>query len=68
MTDSELIDALGGATALAKRLGLKTPDGARRVHNWRKRGIPAAVKLAYPSLLKTPMAQKQRRTLQPTEA
>lgn len=45
MTDSEIIQSLGGATAVAKLLGLKTPDGARRVHNWIKRGIPARIKL-----------------------
>lgn len=50
MTDSEIIKSLGGATAVAKRLGFKTPDGARRVHNWIQRGIPARIKLDYPRI------------------
>ena len=50
MTDTELIDRLGGDTAVAKRLGWPSLNGARRVHNWRRRGIPAAIKLEYPWL------------------
>lgn len=59
MTDEELIEKLGGATALAKRLGLKTPGGARRVHNWKKRGIPAQVKLDFQRLFKTAKPTKE---------
>lgn len=58
MTDSEIIQNLGGATAVAKRLGLKTPDGARRVHNWITRGIPAQIRLDHPRLFN----QKQAKT------
>jgi hypothetical protein len=49
MTDSELIDALGGPSVLAERLrmGLK---GRQRVCNWRKRGIPARVLLDHPEV------------------
>ena len=54
MTDSEIIQSLGGATAVAKLLGLKTPDGARRVHNWIKRGIPAQIKLDNLSIFVAP--------------
>ncbi len=35
--DQALIDALGGATALARRIG----GNARAVANWRRRAIPA---------------------------
>ena len=35
-SDSQLIDVLGGATAVARRLGIKAPS----VHEWRTRGIP----------------------------
>ncbi|WP_428418200.1 Cro/CI family transcriptional regulator [Methylibium sp.] len=37
-THSELIDELGGPTALARLLGVKAPS----VHEWRKRGVPSA--------------------------
>ena len=52
MTDAEIIQALGGPTVLARRLGLSTPDGSRRVHNWIKRGIPAKVRLENPRVFK----------------
>lgn len=37
-TPSELIDSLGGTTAVAKLCGLKNPQA---VSNWRRNGIPA---------------------------
>lgn len=49
MNDSELIDRLGGPSALAEKLGMDN-RGRARVCNWRKRGIPARVKLAHPDL------------------
>lgn len=46
MTDSELIDALGGPARLAERLNLLPVQGrVQRVHNWRTRGIPARIRL-----------------------
>ena len=45
MNDAQLIESLGGPTKLAKLLGYKGVSGARRVHNWIKRGIPSRVKL-----------------------
>jgi hypothetical protein len=48
--DSQTIDALGGVTEVAKKLGFKLPQGASRVANWRRRGIPAKVKLDFPWL------------------
>jgi len=46
MTDSEIIDSLGGDTAVAKLLGFDLKKGgAQRVHNWRERGIPSEIKL-----------------------
>ena len=48
--DNELIDQLGGPTQLAKRLGLLKPGSVQRVQNWKKRGIPLAVKVAYAEL------------------
>jgi len=37
---------LGGTTAICKKLGFKK----QRVHNWLTRGIPPAIKLAYPQI------------------
>ena len=45
--DKDLIAKLGGASALAKKLGFAYKQ---RVHNWMTRGIPPAIKLAYPKL------------------
>lgn len=49
MTDSELIDELGGPTKLARVLGYGS-GGPQRVSNWKSRGIPAEVKLERPDL------------------
>jgi hypothetical protein len=49
MNDSELIDKLGGPTKLAELLRFDR-HGPQRVSNWRKRGIPARVKLDHPEL------------------
>ncbi len=50
MNDEEIIRALGGPTAVARSLGLDTPSGSRRVHNWIKRGIPFRVKVEHKAL------------------
>ena len=50
--DSEIIDNLGGPTALARRLGYGS-GGPQRVANWRKRGIPARVKLDHAGVFLT---------------
>lgn len=46
--DSELIESLGGAAALAERLGYSV----QRVYNWTIRGIPPYVKLDNPGIFK----------------
>lgn len=48
--DKELIEALGGPAKVAALLGLEKHGGVQRVHNWKTRGIPAAVKVARPDL------------------
>ena len=48
--DAELIKQLGGATQLAKRLGLTKPGSIQRVQNWKKRGIPLAIKIEHAEL------------------
>ncbi|EJE49593.1 hypothetical protein PMI14_05836 [Acidovorax sp. CF316] len=50
MTDAELIALHGGPTKLAKLLGFPDEGAAQRVQNWKKRGIPPAVKVKHPSL------------------
>nr|DAE23311.1 MAG TPA: hypothetical protein [Myoviridae sp. ctTK08] len=50
MNDKQLIEQLGGSTKVAEMLGFKGVNGARRVNNWKKRGIPAQVKLDNPKL------------------
>lgn len=50
MTDSEIIDFYGGSKALCKLLGLEGPHSEIRVYQWKKRGIPAKIKLKYPEL------------------
>jgi hypothetical protein len=50
--DSEIIDNLGGPTALARRLGYGS-GGPQRVANWRRRGIPALVKLQHAGVFLT---------------
>lgn len=46
MNDKEVIERLGGSTAVAKLLGCQK----QRVQNWKFRGIPAKVKLDHPEL------------------
>lgn len=50
MTDAELIDHHGGPARLAAKLGWHEGRAVQRIHNWRSRGIPAAVKLDHPDL------------------
>lgn len=50
MNDADLIDALGGPTALAGRLGYTDPGGVQRVSNWKRRGIPPRVRLEHQPL------------------
>jgi len=66
MSDKELISQLGGATKVARLLGYEMPDGARRVHNWIRRGIPAHVKVQRPDLFMRKQLKKSTR--QPASA
>lgn len=50
MSDSELIEQLGGPAKVAAILGLKKHGGVQRVQNWVTRGIPARVKLDHPEI------------------
>ena len=48
MTDAQLIDSHGGPAKLAEKLGWSESKAIQRIHNWKSRGIPAAVKLKFP--------------------
>ena len=50
MTDSQLIENLGGPTKVAELLKFDKQGGVQRVQNWLTRGIPAHVKVNYPHL------------------
>ena len=50
MTDTQLINDLGGPTKVAAMLGIDKPCSVQRVQNWLTRGIPAQVKVNYPHL------------------
>ena len=62
MTPSEMIDRLGGPTAVAKMLNVKPPS----VHAWRSGGIPddKLIRLA-PILERITGGEVSRRTLRP---
>lgn len=53
MTDSELIESLGGPTKVAEILNFDKQGGVQRVQNWLSRGIPAQVKVDHPEIFLT---------------
>lgn len=66
MTDIELIAHYGGPAKFARLLRLDGDRGVRRVCNWKVRGIPPAIKVAFPSLFKI-QTKRQRPAAQPKE-
>jgi len=50
MSDSELIDSLGGPAKVAALLKLDAPGSRERVQNWKTRGIPSKVKVDFPHI------------------
>lgn len=55
MSDADIIDSLGGVTKLASQLGYdKARGGVQRVQNWKRRGIPAKVRLMRPDIFGAP--------------
>jgi hypothetical protein len=50
MSDSDLIDQLGGPAKVCDLLHIPRHGGVQRVQNWKARGIPARVKLERPDL------------------
>ena len=61
MFDSKkVISDLGGATALAKKLGFHEKGAAQRVQNWKARGIPAGIILQNPKIFKKHIDQHKK--------
>jgi hypothetical protein len=58
-TDAKIIDDLGGAAKVAEMLGYKADIGTQRVHNWKLRGIPAAVRLKHLDIFGNSVEQAQ---------
>ena len=56
MKPDELIESLGGPATVAALLGYAAPGAVQRVSNWKRRGIPAAVKVARPDLFMRELA------------
>ena len=52
-----LIEAVGGPTELARRLGFDKHTGRQRVSMWRNNGVPPMVVRAYKPLFKRIMAR-----------
>lgn len=48
--DWVLIEALGGPAKVAERLGWAKDGGLQRIQNWKRRGVPAPVKVEHPEL------------------
>lgn len=57
-SDKDLIDDLGGSTKLAALLGYSV----QRVENWKKRGIPAQVRLDHPDVFPLPGRATEQRS------
>ncbi|HIE4193348.1 hypothetical protein [Burkholderia cenocepacia] len=55
--DRERIERLGGSAAAARLMGLTSRGAVQRVNNWKTRGIPADVKLAWPDLFLHPLRE-----------
>ena len=62
-TDRKLIAELGGPSRVASMLGIDD-KGTQRVHNWMRRGIPAAVRVEHPHLFMPNMAHAPANTAQ----
>ena len=57
--DADLIDRLGGPTALARTLGFDSRIGVQRVMNWKYRGIPEIERLRNPDIFTPSPSQEE---------
>jgi hypothetical protein len=64
-TDRKLIAELGGPSRVASMLGIDD-KGTQRVHNWMRRGIPAAVRVEHPHLFMPTLAASHAHAAQST--
>lgn len=55
--DADLIDQLGGPSALAARLNFNGPFRVQRVQNWKYRGIPEVIRLRHREIFEQAEAQ-----------
>lgn len=55
--DADLIDQLGGPSALAARLNFTGPFRVQRVQNWKYRGIPEVIRLRHREIFEQAEAQ-----------
>jgi len=55
-----LIDALGGPSKLADRLGIQGAGRVQRVQNWKYRGIPEVMLLRHPKIFGRQSAQEKQ--------
>jgi hypothetical protein len=63
-----LIEAAGGPTELARRMGFDKQSGRQRVANWRMNGrIPPMVVMAYEALFKKIMRRVEKAAEQEEE-
>lgn len=58
MTDAELIKLHGGPSKLAKKLGWTQQWAVHRISNWKRRGIPASIKLQFPEVFLLHLQQR----------
>lgn len=58
--DRVLIESLGGPTRLAELLGFPKTGGVQRVQNWKDRGIPATIKIAYPHIFLVELGEQSK--------
>mgnify|MGYP003419521679 CR=1 FL=1 len=63
-TDRKLIADLGGPAKVAELLEFPKYGGVQRVQNWTQRGIPAAIKVAYPRMFMPELALALANTAQ----
>lgn len=63
MKTKEIIKRFGGSSALARKLGYDKSNGPQRVHNWIKRGIPAAVIISHPEIFSPVLSKQQKKAI-----
>lgn len=60
--DWALIVRHGGPAKVARLLGYEANGGTQRVQNWRYRGVPAEVKIAFPEIFLSDLVRRRHRS------